>query len=200
MPELPFSQACENNKGPILEVIGQYFTGPGLILEIGCGTGQHAEHFAGNLPQLVWQPTDRPGHHELCLPRLHQARLPNLRDPLPLDVTELPWPVDQADGVFSANTAHIMSWPMVQAMFAGVGKILNPGGYFCLYGPFNENGRFTSESNAAFDASLKSRDPAMGIRDKADLDRLARDNRLMHIADYGMPANNQIRIWRRGSQ
>lgn len=197
MPDLPYSQACDNNKGPLLDVIRQVFTAPGLILEIGCGTGQHAVHFAKNLPHLTWQPSDRPGHHELCLPRLQQANLANLNDTLPLDVTKTPWPVEHADGVFSANTAHIMSWPMVDAMFAGVGKILSPGGAFCLYGPFNENGDFTSESNAAFDASLKSRDPAMGIRDKADLDRLARDNGLTHIADHGMPANNQIRVWQK---
>lgn len=197
MSDLPFSQACENNKQAILEVIQRYFTAPGLILEIGSGTGQHAVHFARHLPHLTWQPSDRPGAHETCQARLERAGLSNLRAPLPLDVRGEPWPISHADGVFSANTAHIMHWPAVEAMFAGVGRLLASGGYFCLYGPFNENGTYTSDSNARFDQYLKSRDPGMGLRDRHDLDRLAAAHGLQPRARHAMPANNQTLVWQR---
>lgn len=195
MPTLPFSQASENNKTPILEVLREHFTEPGLVLEIGTGTGQHAEYFAHHLPHLTWQPSDRPGHEDVCRARLDAAALANLRPPLALDVTQTPWPIDAADGVFSANTAHIMSWPMVEAMFAGVGRLLSAGGRFCLYGPFNENGQFTSDSNARFDSYLRTRDPAMGIRDWEAVDWLAQQHGLSLQARQAMPANNQLLVW-----
>ncbi|WP_097462169.1 DUF938 domain-containing protein [Mangrovitalea sediminis] len=195
MDQLPFSQASENNKAPILEILQATFTTPGLILEIGSGTGQHAEHFARHLPHLTWQPSDRPGFQNVCLPRIEASGLTNIRAPLPLDVTQQPWPIDVADSAFSANTAHIMSWSMVEAMFAGVGRLLQSGGCFCLYGPFNENDDFTSASNARFDAYLKSQDPAMGIRDRAAIERLATQNGLTPSANHTMPANNRLLVF-----
>lgn len=197
MEQLPFSQASENNKAPILEILQATFTAPGLILEIGSGTGQHAEHFASHLPHLTWQPSDRPGFQNVCLPRIEASGLSNIRAPLPLDVTQAPWSIDAADSVFSANTAHIMSWSMVEAMFEGVGRILQPGGDLCLYGPFNENGDFTSASNARFDAYLKAQDPAMGIRDRAAVEQLATQNGLTPRARHAMPANNQLLVFTR---
>lgn len=191
----PYSEACAQNQAPILQVLRDVFTQPGLILEIGAGTGQHAVHFARELPHLTWQPTDLAVHLPGIRLWLAEARLSNLQAPLELDVCHQPWPVPQVAGVFSANTTHIMAWPMVECLFRGVGRILESGGMFCLYGPFNYDGQYTSPSNAAFDAWLKTRDPASGIRDFADLDRLARGNGLRLLQDQAMPVNNRTLVW-----
>lgn len=197
MEPMPFSQSCENNKWPILDILQRVFTEPGLILEIGTGTGQHAELFAEQMPHLHWQPSDRPGEHELCRKRLDEAGLPNVADPLPLDVLEPAWPLSEADGAFSANTLHIMGWDGVEALFTGLGSVLPKGGYFCVYGPFNEQGRFTSDSNARFHEHLRSQDPAMGIRDIDDLKVLGERTGLRLNEQCPMPANNQLLIWQR---
>jgi SAM-dependent methyltransferase len=193
----PYSEACDQNRDPILAVLRRYFDRPGMILEIGSGTGQHAVYFGAALPQLRWQPTDVAAHLPGIRLWLEEAALPNVAEPLVLDVRHHPWPVQAADGVYSANTAHIMHWPQVEAMFDGVGRVLRPGGYFCLYGPFNENGQFTSESNARFHMSLQMRDPGMGLRDKADLDRLARAAGLERVDDVVMPVNNFTLVWQK---
>lgn len=193
----PYSEACEQNKAPILAVLREVFTEPGLILEIGAGTGQHAVHFARELPHLDWQPTDQADYLPGIRLWIDEAGLPNLRQPLALDTRRTPWPVTQAAGAFSANTTHIMHWPAVEGLFRGIGQVLQPGGAFCLYGPFNDDGRHTSASNAAFDQMLKQRDPASGIRDFNDLDRLARDNGLQFRQDYPMPVNNRTLVWTR---
>jgi len=194
---LPFSDACERNKHPILEVLREAFSQAGDVLEIGSGTGQHAVHFARHLPHLAWQPTDRAEH----LPGLaHRVALEggeNLRSPVELDVTHAPWRFDTTDAVFSANTLHIMSWPEVERFFAGVGRLLAAGGTLAVYGPFRYGGRYTSTSNEQFDLGLRSRDPASGIRDFEAIDALARAEGLMPLADHPMPANNQLLTWRR---
>ncbi|WP_100640229.1 DUF938 domain-containing protein [Marinobacter salexigens] len=193
----PYSQACENNKQVILEKIATVFTAPGTLLEIGTGTGQHAVHFARNLPHLQWQPSDHPSNFQLCMPWLKEAGLPNISNPLPLDVSVSDWQLPPINGVFSANTAHIMSWPEVRAMFRGVGAILEAGEAFCLYGPFNYGGQFTSASNQQFNAHLQQRDPEMGIRDMADLKQLASNNGMALENDFAMPANNRLTVWRK---
>lgn len=195
--DMPFSQACENNRQPILNVLQRLLTEPGVVVEIGTGTGQHAVHFAAALPHLEWQPTDRPEAMNACQARIRAADLPNLRPALPLDVTRKPWPLNEADAVFSANTAHIMSWPEVEAMFEGVASLLAGGGTFCLYGPFHFQGRPASHSNREFDAHLRARNPAMGIRDLADLTPMAARLGLELEEDIAMPANNRILVWRR---
>lgn len=188
----PFSEACDRNKEPILEVLQHSLLEPATVLEIGSGTGQHAVHFARHLPHLTWVATDR----EENLPGIQQwfdeAALLNLRGPLRLDVLDATWPVETANHAFSANTAHIMGWPAVEAMFAGVGARLAAGGRFYLYGPFNRDGEFTSESNRAFDAMLRARDPAMGIRDDRALLALGRRCGLALVEDHAMPANNRL--------
>lgn len=194
-PDKPFSQACENNKGPILEKLSTVFDQPGTILEIGSGTGQHAVHFAEHLPHLSWQPSDHPRNYLLCLPRLNDANLTNLRPPIALDVMNANWPVSAITGVFSANTAHIMSWQEVEHMFEGVAAALDCDELFCLYGPFSYAGRHTSTSNAQFDRDLRRRNPAMGIRDMTDLKGLAAKNRMTLTMDFEMPANNRMTVW-----
>ena len=193
----PYSGACERNREPILDVLRQWFTQPGIALEIGAGTGQHAVHFAGNLPHLQWQPTDREENLAGMGLWVSEAALPNLRAPLKFDVRDGAWPVETADYIFSANTAHIMSWPEVELMFAGVARVLRPRGLFALYGPFNRDGQFTSESNKAFDASLRERDPQMGLRDDKALKTLGRERGLRFTAEHAMPANNRLLIWQR---
>jgi len=206
-PEKPFSQACENNKEPILGVLRQVFTTPATVLEIGSGTGQHAVHFATHLPHIYWQTSDHPNqcpnHYQLCQPWLNDARLPNIGNPIALNVSQEPWPVKAFNGVFSANTAHIMAWHEVEAMFAGVGKGLagsallgnEERGQFCLYGPFKYNGDFTSASNQSFDQHLRSHAAHMGIRNIEDLIELAQSHGMVLAQDHTMPANNQLLVW-----
>ena len=135
----PYSDACERNREPILEVLRQWFSAPGTVLEIGSGTGQHAVYFAQHLPHLTWLATDRAENLPGIRLWFEEAGLPNLRGPQQFNVLDAAWPVSDVAYVFSANTAHIMGWPEVEAMFAGVGTALRPGGKFCLYGPFNRN-------------------------------------------------------------
>lgn len=193
----PFSQACENNKAPILNVLRQVFAEPVDILEIGSGTGQHAVYLGAHLPHLNWQPSDRKQYLGGCNLWIKEAGLANVREPVELDVLHTPWPVSICGGAFAANTAHIMHWPAVEAMFTGISKMLARNGRFCLYGPFKYGGQHTSESNACFDEDLRCRDAGMGIRDLDDLCRLAKDNQLELEADHPMPANNRTLAWRR---
>lgn len=194
-PQKLFAAACERNQPYILEVLKRIFVEPGLVLEIGSGTGQHAVFFAAQMPHLLWLPSDIAEH----LPGIELWRRehpePNLAPALELDVHHRPWPVQDVDAVFSANTAHIMSEAGVAAMFAGVGRVLRPGGRFCLYGPFSYDGRHTAPSNASFDQWLKARDPQSGVRDVRWLDELARDAGLEPVRDYPMPVHNRILVY-----
>ena len=196
MTRKPFAQACEENKAPILAVLKPLFKDRQHVLEIGSGTGQHAVYFAQHMPHLIWQTSDRVENHAGINLWLDEASLPNTRSPLALDVLQ-PWPSLNIDAVFSANTAHIMAWPAVQAMFKGVGQLLPMGGVFALYGPFNYNGSYTSESNARFDLWLKQRDPDSGIRDFAELDKLAQQVSMQFMADNTMPVNNRLLVWQK---
>jgi cyclopropane fatty-acyl-phospholipid synthase-like methyltransferase len=197
MPK-PFSQACENNKRPILEVLTRHLQGSVRVLEIGSGNGQHAVFFAEQLSELRWQTSDRVRNHAAIHAWVDEARLPNLLAPVDLDVTRRPWPVETPDAVFSANTAHIMGWSVVQDFVRGVGDLLSPGGLFLLYGPFNYGGDYTSESNARFDLWLSERDSASAIRDFEAVDAEARAAGLALLEDNPMPANNRILVWRKG--
>lgn len=193
---LPFSQACENNKSPILEKLREIFDTPGTVLEVGSGTGQHAVHFAPAMPHLLWQPTDHPDAVGTCRPRLAQAALPNVLPAIELDVSTAPWPIEAFTWAFSANTAHIMSWWEVERMFHGIGERLSKDGAFCLYGPFNHQGRFSSGSNRQFDQHLRARASHMGIRDLDDLSALAEAVGLTLADNHAMPANNRLLVFR----
>ncbi|MBI1423977.1 MAG: DUF938 domain-containing protein [Gammaproteobacteria bacterium] len=196
MPHMkPFAESSEQNKLPILGVLQQEFAAVHSVLEIGSGTGQHAVFFAAQLPHLHWYASDVAENLPGIALWLQEYSGQNLSGPQTLDVTQAQWPLLQVDGVFSANTAHIMHWPAVQAMFAGVGRLLQPGGRFCLYGPFNYHGEFTSESNARFDAWLKARDPRSGVRDVNDLLALGAEAGMQLVRDHAMPANNRTLVW-----
>lgn len=194
---LPFSDACERNKEPILAVLREAFADCTRVVEIGAGTGQHAVHFARNLPHVAWQPTDRSEYLDGLEARIEAEGPPNLALPVELDVLRQPWPPLAGDAVFSANTLHIMSWPAVEALFAGLPGVLEPGGVLAVYGPFKYGGQFTTASNAAFDAMLRERDPESGLRDFEAVDALAQAAGLQLQADHAMPANNQLLVYRR---
>lgn len=197
MSSKPFAESCAQNRDPILAVLREAFADRRRVLEIGSGTGQHAIHFAAALPHLVWQTADLPEHHAGIRMWLDEAALPNVRPPLALDVARDDWHTGRYDAVFSANTLHIMSWPEVEGFFRGVGAVLAPGGVLAVYGPFNYRGAFTSDSNARFDAWLKSRDAASGVRDFEAVDALAHAQGLNLERDVTMPANNRTLLWRR---
>jgi len=195
--EKPFSQACENNKQPILEVISQYFDNSKLILEIGTGTAQHAMYFAEQLKHLYWQTSDQEAYLGGINLNLNGYPYYNLGRPLMLDVMDDNWSFDKCDGIFSANTSHIMNQVMVEKMFAGVGNILMPKHYFCLYGPFNFDGQYTADSNQSFDKMLRTRDPESGLRNFEDLQKIANLQQLKFINRHDLPANNNILVWQK---
>ena len=195
----PHSPACERNREPILAVLRTHFARSRRVLEIGSGTGQHAVHFAGAMPWLAWQASDLAGYLPGIRAWLDDAALSNTPPPLELDVLQARWPEVGADAVFSANTLHIMGMDGVEAFFRGVGRVLADAadGRLVVYGPFNRGGAYTSDSNREFDAWLKARDPASGIRDFEAVDALARAAGLALVDDVAMPANNRCLVWRR---
>jgi SAM-dependent methyltransferase len=193
---LPHSDACDRNKGPILEILRTAFAGCTHVLEIGSGTGQHAVHFATALPGIVWQPSEVAEAMPALRKRIFNEGPSNLRAPVVIDVAEAAWDVRKVDGIFSANTLHIMHWPRVEAFFAGLPAVSKPGTVLAIYGPFRYAGKYTSGSNASFDAMLRARDPGSGIRDFEAVDALARGAGFALVADHPMPANNQTLVWR----
>lgn len=197
MNNKPFSQACERNKYPILEFLRDFLIRPGLVLEIGSGTGQHGVFFAEKLPHITWQFSDM-GINIAGIEKWYQeCNLSNTLPPIVLNVADKPWPIDQVDYIYSANTLHIMEWHEVEEFLEGVQNILKKDGLLFIYGPFNYNGLFTSESNASFDQSLRERNPEMGLRDFVAINVLLEKNGLKLRHDYAMPANNRLLIWQR---
>jgi SAM-dependent methyltransferase len=192
----PYAESCEQNRTPILAVLREQLAGRKRLLEIGSGTGQHAVYFAPVFPDLMWQTSELENAHAGIHSWLEEASIANILPPLVLDVCQKShWPQTTYDAVFSANTVHIMSWPEVQCCFSGIGRVLERGGVFCLYGPFNYGGRYTSESNARFDQWLKQRNPASAIRDFESLNELAAGAGMQLARDYPMPANNRTLVW-----
>lgn len=194
----PFSQACENNKQPILAVLQQAFSETKEVFEIGSGSGQHAVFFAQHLSHLTWKTSDllinQPGINQW----LDEYQLTNLQRPITLDLNT-PWSINKVDGIFTANTLHIVSWPLVINFFTEVALHLAENGILCIYGPFNYQSKFTSSSNANFDLWLKNRDKASGIRDFEAIEQLALSANLSLVADNAMPANNRLLVFVKNS-
>ena len=184
----PFSQACENNYRFILPYITTAFTDCSTVLEIGSGTGQHAYHFAQTLPHVSWQTSDLAMNHEGIKQWISGVN--NIKPPLLLDVNQPQWPALNIEGAFTANTLHIMSWPEVEKLFRHVGGLLKSGNKWLVYGPFNINGQFTSDSNAAFDQQLKAGAEHRGIRDLEAVEKFALSCGLTMAEPTVMPANN----------
>lgn len=193
----PFSQACENNKAPILSVLDNAFADVAAVLEVGSGTGQHATYFAKHLQHLIWMPTDLAENLPGIQLWLDDAELDNLKTPMALDVCSIPWPVAPVGGIFTANTLHIMGEPEVEKFFEGVSYALVSGGRLCVYGPFNYAGEFTSDSNARFNDWLYQQNPKSAIRDFEWVNGLAAEAGLELIEDHTMPANNRLIEWKR---
>jgi SAM-dependent methyltransferase len=191
-------ESSEHNKGPILAVLERVLPKKGLMLEIGAGTGQHAAYFAPRFPGLEWQPTDPdPAMRDSIAAWVEDTGAANLRPPMDLDVTGTTWPVTEADAVFSANMIHIAPWDCCLGLLAGAGKVLTPGAPLALYGPFKRSGEHTAPSNESFDQSLRSRDPAWGVRDLDEVTDAAAAKELDLAETVEMPANNLIAVFRR---
>ncbi len=190
----PFSQACENNKTPILNVLENTFSACSHVLEIGTGTGQHAVFFAANLPHLKWQTSDQPEYHAGINQWLKEYPLTNLLPPVSFTVGQDDWPAQTVDAVFTANTAHIMQRHQAKLMMQMVAKYLPEGGVFCQYGPFTHNGEFNSQSNQDFHQHLIANGYG-GYRDINELTKWADTLTLKSIKN--MPANNLLLIWQK---
>ena len=183
--------ATDRNAGPLLAALRSILPDEGDVLEIASGTGQHAAFFAPQFPEIRWQPTDQDPEALLSIAAwAKDASAPNLAPPLTLDVTTATWPITKADGVLCVNMIHIAPWAACVGLFAGAGKILPPNGPLILYGPFLQPDVDTAPSNRDFDAALRARNPAWGIRDLAAVTQLATVHGFRHQLTLPMPANN----------
>ena len=198
-----YSPACDKNKQAILDALKPFLVEksnnkPWRLLEIGSGTGQHAVFFAEHLPYVEWQPSDVHGRLASIDAWQKEAKLANLLPPITLNVDANSWSVKTIHHMFTANTAHIISIDQLQRLFEGAAKYLPSSGYFFIYGPFNYDGQFTSDSNAAFDLWLKNRDSQSGIRDIEMLNSLANQNSQFNLVeDIAMPANNRLLVFKK---
>lgn len=200
MQPKPFSESCVQNRDPILNIIKPLLAQSQSVLEIGSGTGQHAVYFAEAMPHLTWYTSDREQNHVGIQQWLDDAQLPNVCAPIALDVGDQhKWLALNRtfDVVFSANSLHIMSKAHVECFFAEVATVLKPPALLVIYGPFNYQGGYTSNSNARFDRWLKQQNPHSAIRDSEWLDELAEKSALTRVHDYAMPANNRILVWQK---
>ncbi|GAA0397217.1 class I SAM-dependent methyltransferase [Cocleimonas flava] len=193
----PFSESCVQNQQVILDVLKPLLKDKKHLLEIGSGTGQHAVFLAGQMPHLIWQTSDQSIYHGGIKAWLDEAGLDNTRDPLSINVSADEWPEENYDVIFSANAVHIMSWENVVDYFNHACPLLESNGYFILYGPFNYEEKYTSESNANFDQWLKNNDPKSCIKDFEKLNKLAEENNMSIVDDIAMPANNRILVWQK---
>ncbi len=197
-PDALVAPAAARNRDPILEVLRRRLPSRGVVLEIASGSGEHALHFARALPGIIWQPSDPDAAARRSIEAYRAANsLPNLLAPLALDASGAPWPVAHVDAIVSINMIHIAPWEACEGLFRGAAAALAPAGQLILYGPFNIDGRFTAPSNEAFDASLRSRDPAWGIRDLAEVCACAGRNGLRLAERVEMPANNLVVVFSR---
>ena len=193
-----FAPSAERNKGPILDVLGRVLRGPGVVLEIASGTGQHVVHFAKALPGLDWQPSEPdPELRESIALRVREERLANVRPPMDLDVTRLPWPLRKAAAVLCINMIHIAPWSATLALLEGASALLPAGRILFLYGPYRRFGRHTAKSNEQFDADLRARDPEWGLRDVEAVSEAAATSGFALSEVVEMPANNLSLIFKR---
>ena len=190
--------AAERNAGPILDVLRGALPEHGTVLEIASGTGQHAVHFAAALSGIIWQPSDVDARARASIAawRAHSG-LANLREPIDLDVCREPWPIEAVDAIVCINMIHISPWEAAQALMKGAGARIAPGGSLVLYGPYRRGGAHTAPSNEAFDADLRSRDPAWGVRDMEEVEALAQAQGFACEARVAMPANNFSLMFRK---
>ena len=198
------SPAVARNAAPILAVLKRVLPAHGVVLEIGCGTGEHAVHFAGAMPGLTWLPSDPDADSRASTASwIRFTGLSNVRPPLDIDVCAKAWGVEQMapfDAIVSLNMIHISPWAASLGLFAGAGRLLRSGGLLFLYGPFMRDGVHNAPSNAAFDASLKASNPSWGLRDIAELERVGESSGLSLHETIEMPANNMSLVFSNGSR
>jgi cyclopropane fatty-acyl-phospholipid synthase-like methyltransferase len=194
-----FSPSAARNVGSILAVLQRVLPSSGSVLEIGCGTGEHAVAFAGAMPHLTWRPSDLdPGARASTASWISFTGLSNVHAPREIDVCASTWGVEQDapfDAILSLNMVHIAPWSASLGLFAGAGRMLRAGALLILYGPFMRDGAHNAPSNAAFDSSLKARNPSWGVRDIADLERLGEESGLVLRDMIEMPANNRTLVF-----
>lgn len=196
----PYSQACENNKAPILDHLQRLFSDSKSVLEIASGTGQHGYYFSQAMPNLLWQYSDLPINHAGINAWIAEAKvsgIENLKAPLVLDVCQEVWPETGCDAIFSANSLHIMPWRAVQSLFGQLKNYLVSGSQLVIYGPFNYGGNYTSVSNENFDVWLQQQSSGSAIRDFESVNQLAHEAGLILQEDNEMPANNRLLIWQK---
>lgn len=188
---LPHGSAATRNRDPILAVLRRILPASGLVLEIASGTGAHAAYVASALPALDWQPSDRDETmFASIVAHAVDAAATNVREPLRLDVTVPNWPLAHADAIVCINMIHIAPWRATEGLLAGAARVLPAGGPLYLYGPYKVDGRHTADSNAAFDASLRVRNPEWGVRDLGEVAALAARHGLTLAETVPMPTNN----------
>ena len=194
---LPYSQSCENNKTFIAQHLQSLFSDRQQVLKFASGTGQHATYFAGRLPELKWQPTELPVNLAVLEPRCQCYQGSNLLRPKALDVCSRPWAVEVPDAIFTAKSLHIMPFSAVQTLFLELGQRAAADTILAIYGPFNYQGQYTSDSNAQFDRWLFQQHPQSAIRDFEKVDELAVAAEFVLQHDLDMPANNRLLVWRK---
>lgn len=190
--------AAGRNRGPIADVLSEWLPDEGLVLEVASGTGEHAVHYARLFPKLIWQPSDVNAKAVASIEAwLADSPRRNLRDPVVLDVGDLPWPVDAAAAVLSINLVHISPWEVSLALLDGAARVLPVGGPLILYGPWRVDGEPLAPSNREFDASLRHRNPEWGLREVGAFASEAAARGFELVEQRTMPANNRMLLFRR---
>jgi Protein of unknown function (DUF938) len=200
MTEKRVAPAAERNKEAILEILREVLPPRGVVLEVASGSGQHAVHFAGALPHLVWQPSDADEAARASIAAYNdETALDNLRPPVALDAASLPWSIERADAVVNINMIHIAPWTACLGLLDGAALLLSPGAPLVLYGPFVIDGDFVAPSNIAFDRRLRAENAAWGLRELRDVQQAAEARRFRLDRVVARPANNQVIVFRRTS-
>lgn len=189
--------SAERNRAPLADVLATVLPDAGLVLTVAEGTGQQVAWFADRFPALSWQPSD-PDEESRASIAAHTTGLANVRPPIDLDTTLTDWGIDTADAIVCSNMIHIAPWQVTEGLLAGAGRLLTPDGVLVTYGPYKVDGQHTAETNAAFDASLRQRNPAWGIRDVGEIEELGKAQGLGLEQRLPMPANNFSLIFRAG--
>ena len=202
--------AFHRNHQAIWAVLGKFLAGKsGDVVEAGSGTGQHVVTFARHSPDIIWWPSDTNGQHLRSIEAWRaQAALPNIRTALQIDLSDPAWCPELQDGsgpgpllaVFCANVIHIAPWRVAEGLFGGAGRYLRADGRLFLYGPFKRDGKHTALGNAVFDTSLREHDADWGVRDIADVEKLAHGAGLVLTQTVEMPANNLILAFERSKK
>lgn len=187
---------CDRNQGPILEILKEIISPENRnLFEIGSGTAQHAIFMAPQFPKISWTTSEIAANTKVVKDNLLEAKIPNIKGPFQFEIGKDQFPKGSFDLVFTANTFHIMAWKQCKTLMKMLGTNLGEGAQVIIYGPFNYNGTFTSESNANFDKWLKERNPESGIRSFEDINNNMTKNGFSLYKDFEMPANNRILVF-----